>query len=293
MLFYSFIDEGCKALHNPFMTHAITSFIIDSFTDAPFKGNPAGVCFVEDDFPSSVMQNIATEFGLSETAFVREVGEGHFSIRYFSPKMEIPLCGHATLAAIKALVHEGHVGADVRFTTGAGLELAADVKGEIINMHFPVFETIAADAPKALREALGLTGGLKGVINVALCEDIGTLLIEIDNAAVLRGLSPDYAALVKSHNDIDGVCVTARSDQESYDFESRYFWPWSGTFEDPVTGSAHSMLAPYWHPRLGKTEMRAYQCSPRGGFMDLNLTPNESLVISAQAQIILKGELYI
>ena len=276
------------------MTQAITSFIIDSFTDAPFKGNPAGVCFVEADLPREQMQNIATEFGLSETAFVRELGEGHFSIRYFSPKMEIALCGHATLAAIKALAHDGrvgvgHLGASVKFTTGAGLELRADVTGEIINMHFPVFGTAPAEAPKAMRAALGL----KGVVNVELCADIGTLLIEIDSAAVLRGLAPDYAALVASYSGIEGVCVTAKSDQPEFDFESRYFWPWSGTFEDPVTGSAHSMLAPYWHARLNKTEMRAYQCSPRGGFMDLTLTPNDSLIISAQAQIILKGELFI
>ena len=271
------------------MTKTITSFIIDSFTDEPFKGNPAGVCFVEADLPPEKMQNIATEFGLSETAFVRELGEGHFSIRYFSPKTEIALCGHATLAAIKALVHEGRVGSDVRFMTGAGLELRADIKGEVINMHFPVFDTVPAEAPEALQAALGL----RGIINAVFCEDIKSLLIEIEDVSVLRTLAPDYVALVKSHSGIDGVCVTARSGQKDYDFESRYFWPWSGTFEDPVTGAAHSMLAPYWHARLGKTAMRAYQCSQRGGFMDLTLTPHEGLIILAQAQVILKGELHI
>ena len=271
------------------MTQNITTFIIDSFTDEPFKGNPAGVCLVEEDLPPEHMQNIATEFGLSETAFVRELGEGYFSIRYFSPKMEIPLCGHATLAAIKALVHDGRVGAAVKFTTGAGLELRADVKGEVINMHFPVFETVPAEAPAALCDALGL----KGVINAALCEDIKSLLIEIEDPSVLRRLAPDYAALVKSHNNIDGVCVTVKSNAVDFDFESRYFWPWSGTDEDPVTGAAHSMLAPYWHERLGKTAMRAFQCSQRGGCMDLNLTPTEGLIISAQAQIFLRGELFI
>lgn len=271
------------------MTQTIPSFIIDSFTDAPFKGNPAAVCFAEDDLTDVQMQNIAMEFGLSETAFVRAAEAGHFSIRYFSPKMEIDLCGHATLAAIKALVHAGRAGAAVKFITGAGLELTADIKGEVINMHFPVFGTVAAQAPQALRGALGLTG----VINAEFCADIKSLLIEIEDVETLRRLSPNYAALAASHRGIDGVGITARSNQEGYDFESRYFWPWSGTNEDPVTGAAHSMLAPYWHARLGKTEMRAFQCSARGGVMDLTLTPNEILIISAQAQVILKGELYI
>ena len=271
------------------MTQIITSFIIDSFTDAPFKGNPAAVCFVEEALTPAQMQNIAVEFGLSETAFVQAAEEGHFSIRYFSPKMEIDLCGHATLAAIKALSHTGRVGTSVRFITGAGLELTADIKGEVIDMHFPVFTTEGADAPQALQSALGLSC----VINAQVCDDIKSLLIEIDDVELLRNLVPDYSALVASHTGIDGVCVTARSDKADYDFESRYFWPWSGTDEDPVTGAAHSMLAPYWYARLGKTSMRAFQCSARGGVMDLNLTPNEGLIISAQAQVILKGELYI
>lgn len=270
-------------------TQTITSFIIDSFTDAPFKGNPAAVCFVEDALSEAQMQNIATEFGLSETAFVQATEAGHFSIRYFSPKMEIDLCGHATLAAIKALAHAGRVETSVRFMTGAGLELSADIKGEVIDMHFPVFSTVGAEAPKALCDALGLSG----VINAEFCDGIKSLLIEIDDVDLLRKLIPDYSALVASHTGIDGVCVTARTGQDSYDFESRYFWPWSGTDEDPVTGSAHSMLALYWHRRLGKTSMRAFQCSARGGVMDLTLTPNERLIISAQAQVILKGELYI
>ncbi|MEP6343019.1 MAG: PhzF family phenazine biosynthesis protein [Maricaulaceae bacterium] len=273
------------------MTQAqtITSFIIDSFTDAPFKGNPAAVCFVEGALTPAQMQNIATEFGLSETAFVQAMEAGFFSIRYFSPKMEIDLCGHATLAAIKALVHAGRVGTSVRFITGAGLELTGDIKGEVIDMHFPVFTTERADAPQALCGALGISG----VINAEFCAGIKSLLVEIDDVELLRKLTPDYSALVASHTGIDGVCVTARSDQTGYDFESRYFWPWSGTDEDPVTGSAHSMLAPYWYARLGKTSMRALQCSARGGFMNLNFTPNEGLIISAQAQVILKGELYI
>ena len=235
------------------------------------------------------MQNIATEFGLSETAFVQATEAGPFSIRYFSPKMEIDLCGHATLAAIKALVHARRVGTSVRFITGAGLELTANIKGEVIDMHFPVFGTVAAQAPQALQAALGISD----VINAQMCDDIKSLLVEIDDVELLRKLTPDYSALVASHGGIDGVCVTARSGQAGYDFESRYFWPWSGTDEDPVTGAAHSMLAPYWHALLGKTEMRAYQCSARGGVMDLKLAPHKGLIISAQAQVILKGELYI
>lgn len=274
------------------MTQALTTYIIDSFTDQAFKGNPAGVCWLDRPIDDTVMQNIAMELGLSETAFVSAQDDGRFSIRYFSPKMEIPLCGHATLAAVKALAALGRVTDNVAFETGQGLELKARVKGEIIEMIFPVFETIPAEAPSALLEALGFEI-IKNVNNAEFCEGIKSLLVEIDDVDVLRGLAPDYAALLPSHDGVDGVCVTARSDKEAYDFESRYFWPWSGTDEDPVTGAAHSMLAPFWYSKLGKTKMRAFQCSERGGFMDLDLTPNEKLIISAQAQLILKGEIYI
>ena len=271
------------------MSRAITTFIVDSFTDTPFKGNPAGVCWLEAPLTDSEMQNIALELGLSETAFVSSVGEDGLSIRYFSPKMEIPLCGHATLAAVKALATDGLAPNDMRFVTGEGRVLTARVKGEIIEMDFPVFDIVPAPVPDAMRAALGIGAP----VTAGFCEGIKSLLIEIDNVDALRGLSPDYAALVPSHDGIDGACITAKSDRAGYDFESRYFWPWSGTNEDPVTGAAHSMLTPFWHKKLGKTKMRAFQCSTRGGFMDLDLTPHESLVISSQAQIIFKGELYI
>ena len=271
------------------MSRAITTFIVDSFTDTPFKGNPAGVCWLDAPLDEAEMQNIALELGLSETAFVSSAGEDGLSIRYFSPKMEIPLCGHATLAAVKALASDGLAPNDMRFVTGEGRVLTARVRGEIIEMDFPVFDIMPAPVPDAMRAALGIGAP----ITSGFCEGIKSLLIEIDDVNELRSLSPDYAALLASHDGIDGTCITAKSDREGYDFESRYFWPWSGTDEDPVTGAAHSMLAPFWHKALGKTKMRAFQCSTRGGFMDLDLTPNEGLVISSQAQIILKGELYI
>ena len=271
------------------MTRNIRTFIVDSFTDVPFKGNPAGVCWLEAPLGEAEMQNIALELGLSETAFVSKGEGGDLPIRYFSPKMEIPLCGHATLAAVKALASDGLAPHDLRFVTGAGRVLTARVRGEIIEMDFPVFDITPAPVPDAMRAALGIGAP----VTSGFCEGIKSLLIEIADVNELRGLSPDYAALLTSHDGIDGACVTAKSDRADYDFESRYFWPWSGTNEDPVTGAAHSMLAPFWHKTLGKTKMRAFQCSSRGGFMDLDLTPHEGLIISAQAQIIFRGELYL
>ena len=275
------------------MTRTIQTFIIDSFTDTPFKGNPAGVCWLPANMDAPLadgdMQNIALELGLSETAFVSSMRDGEFSIRYFSPKMEIPLCGHATLAAAKALSVSGRTGESMTFITGDGRVLTARVKGEIIEMDFPVFDSVPAPVPDAMCAALGIGAP----VTSGFCDGIKSLLIEIEDVEVLRGLSPDYAALVPSHDGIDGACITAKSDRAAYDFESRYFWPWSGTDEDPVTGAAHSMLAPFWHKKLGKTQMRAFQCSSRGGFMGLDLTPNKGLIISSQAQLIFKGELYI
>ncbi|WGK65149.1 PhzF family phenazine biosynthesis protein [Croceiramulus getboli] len=266
---------------------SITTYIIDAFTDQPFHGNPAGVCLLEKPLEESVMQNIARELGYSETAFVRPMEEGrHYSIRYFSPKTEIPLCGHATLASAKALFERDPAQNTLHLITQHHLDLFVGKEEDGMIMEFPRYEAFPREAPKALLQALGIAA----IQNSVFCEETQMLLLEIESSLQLRGLTPDFEKLKQSHNAIDGVVVTALSDQVDYDFESRYFWPWSGTNEDPVTGATHTFMAPYWCSKLKKNKLRSFQCSPRGGFMDIELMDGNRLRIKGQAQIVLEGQ---
>jgi PhzF family phenazine biosynthesis protein len=266
----------------------VKTFIIDSFTERPFKGNPAGVCFVEAPLSDQTMLHIAQELNLSETAFISRLDANEqFSIRYFSPKMEIPLCGHATLASAKAVFSVCGLSA-VHFRNIQNLDLAVRISPGAISMSFPVYDTQAAEAPPALLKALGLTS----VRNVACNRETKILLLEIASPQELANLEPDFPALLRSHDSINGVLVTAPSGSDGYDFHSRYFWPWSGTNEDPVTGGSQTFLAKYWSDRLGKTRMRAFQASKRSGFMDVELVDGKVL-ISSQAVIIYQGEISV
>jgi len=264
------------------------TFIVDSFTDIPFKGNPAGVCMIGSQLSDERMLQIAQELSLSETAFLTPLESGGaFAIRFFSPKMEIALCGHATLASAK-VIFSMHKLNEVHFINIQGLDLSArELNGQIV-MEFPVYETRPANAPPALLAALGV----KAIKNSAYNEETKILLLEIADAVELAGLDPDFVALQRSHNSINGVLVTARAGTDGYDFHSRYFWPWSGTNEDPVTGGTHTFLAKYWSSRLGKTRMKSFQSSKRTGFMDVELV-GDKLRIQAQAVIVFEGRLAI
>ena len=264
------------------------TFIVDSFTDTPFKGNPAGVCMIGSKLSDDRMLHIAQELNLSETAFLSPLESGSaFAIRYFSPKMEIPLCGHATLASAK-VIFSLHKLNEVHFINIQGLDLSAkELEGQIV-MEFPVYETRPANAPPALLAALGV----KAIKNSVYNEETKILLLEIADAEELAGLDPDFVALQRSHNSINGVLVTAPARTDGYDFHSRYFWPWSGTNEDPVTGGTHTFLAKYWSSRLGKTRMKSFQSSKRSGFMDVELVADK-LRIQAQAVIVFEGRLAI
>jgi PhzF family phenazine biosynthesis protein len=265
----------------------VKAFVIDAFTDRPLQGNPAAVCFVESLLSDDRMLAIAREFNLSETAFITRLGpRGVFSIRYFSPKQEIALCGHATLAAARA-VHAVDGLDEVHFRNIRGLDLAARVTADRISMVFPDYDVESATAPPALLAALGI----KVVRNAAYNKETNILLLEIASAPELAGLKPDFAALQRSHASINGVLVTAPSGTDGYDFHSRYFWPWSGTNEDPVTGGTHTFLTRYWAKRLGKTRMRSFQCSPRSGFMDVELKDGH-VEITSQAVIVLEGRIF-
>lgn len=236
------------------------------------------------------MQNIAIELGLSETAFVSyNPDSDKYAIRYFSPKVEIPLCGHATLASAKVIFDQNPQVNTIEFLTIEQLTLIVQRIGEEIQMIFPIYNTTPQEAPDSLLKALGL----KTITNSEYNKETNILLLEIDDVDVLQKLSPNFEALKKAHDTINGVLLTALSNKPDYDFESRYFWPWSGTNEDPVTGGTHTFLAKYWCDRLGKTKLSSFQCSARSGFMDLELKNNEELLITSNAQIVFKGELYL
>jgi len=264
------------------------TFIVDSFTDTPFKGNPAGVCLADSPLSDQRMLHIAQELNFSETAFVSELeSPGAFAIRFFSPKMEIPLCGHATLASAKVIFSTLDLN-EVHFINIQNLDLSAKKSDGQILMEFPVYETRPADAPPFLLAALGI----KAIKNSVYNEETKILMLEIADASELAGLNPDFAALQRSHNSINGVLVTAPARKDGYDFHSRYFWPWSGTNEDPVTGGTHTFLAKYWASRLGKTRMKSFQSSKRTGFMEIELI-GDKVRIQAPAVIVFEGRLTI
>jgi len=265
----------------------LKTFIVDSFTDTPFKGNPAGVCLVDSELSDEMMLNIAQELNLSETAFLQHLDKDIFSIRFFSPKMEIALCSHATLASARVVFATYHT-SEVHFTNIQNLDLAASELDGRIRMSFPVYQTVPGDAPPALLAALRI-GDVK---NVAYNKETNILLVEIEDPNTLAGLEPDFAGLYDSHSSINGVLVTARSGTDGYDFHSRYFWPWSGTNEDPVTGGTHTFLTPYWSERLGKTAMKSFQASKRTGFMGVELSDGK-LLIWGQAVIVFEGHLHL
>lgn len=264
----------------------LQTFIVDSFTNTPFKGNPAGVCIADNSLSETTMQQIAFELGLSETAFITKSAESDvYNIRYFSPQKEIALCGHATLAAAKVL--NGKTGSgDISFITGGGISLQTTVESNEITMQFPVYELRPATAPVTMLTALGITE------TVAVFRSIQNkiLMLEIESAAELANLQPDFAALKASQDDINGVLVTAVSGNDTYDYEYRYFWPWAGTNEDPVTGGVQTFLARYWAVKLQKNKMTAFQSSQRTGFMTVELK-DEKVFITGQAVIILEGNL--
>jgi len=274
---------------NKFTMRQIETYIVDSFTDKPFKGNPAGVCLLQEELNENQMLSIAQELGLSETAFISKIkNPNHYSIRFFSPVMEIPLCGHATLASSKVIFQNEPI-EEINFQNFQNLKLKINKDGEFIKMEFPVYNTVKEQVPKELLKALGLNN----IINSEFNKETKILLIEVDNSNILLNLKPNFEQLKNSHNSINGVLVTSKSNKENYDFESRYFWPWSGTNEDPVTGGTHTFLTKYWSQRLNKTKMNSFQCSQRTGFMEVELISNKKLTIKGKAQLTLKGTMFI
>jgi PhzF family phenazine biosynthesis protein len=263
--------------------------VVDAFTDRPFAGNPAAVCVLDGPADAGWMQQVAAEMNLSETAFLHPVSEADadYELRWFTPAVEVALCGHATLASAYVLYETKAVPADrpIRFRTLRSGVLTTTLQDGRIAMDFPACPPTRAPAPDGLAEALGVTPRWTGR-NVQ--NDVLALL---DGEAPVRGLTPDIAALGRI--DARGICVTGADAADSaYDFVSRFFAPASGIPEDPVTGSAHCMLAPFWAERLGRTEMRAYQASPRGGEVHL-VARGDRVTLVGGAVMVLDGTLRV
>lgn len=258
-------------------------YFVDSFTTEPFKGNPAAVCMTSNALSPSTMQDMATEIGFSETAFLCQIDENTFGIRFFSPKTEIPICGHATLAAANVLF-EASAMETIVFKTQQQINLMVARCERKIKMKFPLSTLESFSVPMEMLHALGILEFLKSNINA----EYRIIVIEIPSVSVLQELSPDYQKLLSSYNDINGVVVTAASTTDEYDFQYRYFWPWSGSNEDPVTGGVQTFLTKYWSNKLNKKTLHCYQPSQRGGSMTTELT-DHAVYIYGNAVITLKG----
>jgi predicted PhzF superfamily epimerase YddE/YHI9 len=252
---------------------------VDAFTDTAFKGNPAAVCILDRERDAAWMQDVAKEMNLSETAFLLHHADG-FGLRWFTPAVEVALCGHATLASAHALWEERILETDARFHTLSGL-LTASRNGDLIELDFPAKAEEATDAPPLLLESLGAKPVYVG-------RNQFDYLVEVGTEEELRALNPDHARLRTIK--VRGVIVTARSSDPRFDFVSRFFAPGSGVDEDPVTGSAHCALTPYWSKKLGKTEMTAFQASARGGVVHVRLA-GDRVKLGGHAVTVLRGEL--
>ncbi len=261
---------------------------IDAFTSKPFKGNPAAVCLLDETRSAEWMQNVATEMNLSETAFIVPRADGGFDLRWFTPAIEVPLCGHATLASAHAMWETGKLAEnqEARFFTLSGW-LTAKKTGDRIEMDFPALFSDAAELPENLPEALGIAPG-KTICKVVRDKRDVNFLIELELEESVRNLKPNFELLRRAVD--SGVIVTARGGSSKYDFVSRYFACYAGIDEDPVTGSAHCMLAPYWSAKLGKTEMLAYQASARGGEVIVRLN-GDRVALGGRAVTIFRGSL--
>uniref|UniRef100_A0A673GHH2 Phenazine biosynthesis-like domain-containing protein n=1 Tax=Sinocyclocheilus rhinocerous TaxID=307959 RepID=A0A673GHH2_9TELE len=284
----------------------IPIFTVDAFTNLPFKGNPAAICLIENELRDDLYQSIAAEMNLSETAFITRRNSMDFSsgsrfgLRWFTPTNEIPLCGHATLASAAVLFYlKKNVNPVLVFETMSG-DLYVRQHEESLIMDFPLnkpnpqgktsiyvhFQAVVGDVP--IQEVCYSPTTRKLMIRLA----------DTCDRSELTSLKPEAEALLKNESTgkIKGVIVTVKgapTAQPGYDFYSRYFAPWVGILEDPVCGSAHTVLAAYWSEKLNKKKMLAYQCSSRGGELGLEVRDDGRLNISGQAQIVLQGTLKI
>jgi PhzF family phenazine biosynthesis protein len=256
-------------------------FQVDAFADKPFAGNPAAVYIMAAPAEEGWMRAVASEMNLSETAFLHPEGDG-YRLRWFTPAVEVDLCGHATLASAHILWETGQLrgSEQARFYTRSGL-LTAAKQGEWIELDFPAKREEASEPPPELGQALGVEARYVG-------RNQFDYLVEVESEAQVRTMQPDFTRLRTLP--VRGVIVTSAASTPGYDFVSRFFAPGSGIDEDPVTGSAHCCLAPFWGKRLGKGAMVGYQASARGGVVRVRLE-GERVLLGGQAVTVLRGEL--
>ncbi len=271
----------------------IPLYQVDAFTGQPFKGNPAAVCLLEETLPDETLRAIAAEMNLSETAFVRRLdepgaAEPRFALRWFTPQVEVPLCGHATLATAAVLFREVGLEADVvHFETLSGALAARQLADGRIALDFPADPPVPFDPPEGLLDTLA-DFEIEAVRYGARTHN---LLIHLATPAQVRALEPDFARVMAltTGGELHGPIVTAQG-EGPHDFISRYFAPWAGIPEDPVTGSAHTVLGPYWGALLGKQELFAYQASARGGELWVTLR-DDRVDIAGEAVTVVRGSL--
>jgi PhzF family phenazine biosynthesis protein len=258
-------------------------FQVDAFADRPFTGNPAGVCVVGPDADAEWMQAVAAEMNVSETAFLVPLEDGgRYGLRWFTPAVEVDLCGHATLASAHVLWEEGEKAEVLEFETRSGVLAAVPAGDDLIQLDFPADPVTAASAPGELAPALG-----QDVVGVYRARE--DVLVEMADAEDVRRLAPDFRALAAMP--ARGIIVTAAGDGHGgADFVSRCFYPAVGIDEDPVTGSAHCTLASFWCARLGRASLVGWQASPRGGRVGVELS-GDRVLLSGRAVTVLRGEL--
>lgn len=265
--------------------------IVDAFTDRPFAGNPAGVLLL-DSFPDDAwLQDVAREVNHAETAFARPLpggGEADWALRWFTPVTEVAMCGHATLATAHVLHTTGAHEGPVRFATLSGVLSATPREDGFLTLDFPTAPLTAVEIPEGVADALGaqpLTAFDTG-------PDVGDLVLELGDEKTVLGLAPDHKAL--GRHSARGIIATARAEDPArgYDFVSRCFFPNVGIDEDPVTGSAHTALAPYWSERLGRPDLTGLQASPRSGRVRTHLRGDRTL-LSGRAVTVIEGDLLV
>jgi len=258
-------------------------FQIDAFTDRAFKGNPASICLMDRDVDDDWMQAVAAEMGLSETAFVWKVDDG-FHLRWFTPKVEVDLCGHATLAASHAIWKSGWQSADssITFHTKSGTLLATRSVDEIF-LDFPAKPATEIEPPDGLAAAIGM-------MPVYCGKNDFDILMQVETQADVENAKVDFSRLAEIP--VRGVILTAKSESDQFDFVSRFFAPAVGINEDPVTGSAHVCLAPFWSSRLGRDDLVGYQASQRGGIVKTRLD-GDRVHLGGNAIVVVEGELMV
>jgi len=283
------------------ITHDEKIFIpvyqVDAFSPIPFKGNPAAVCVLKGSLDETTMQQIAAEMNLSETAFVfpldrnKPIEESNtFSLRWFTPKVEVPLCGHATLATSHVLFYEIGIRTDVIHHQTSSGELIAMKRENGIALNFPSNDPVPIEPQRILLDTMGISTP----VEVKYSGTMKMLLIQLGEEREVMELEPDFESMkpAVSEPEIMGVTVTAPGNPP-FDFVSRFFAPWLGINEDPVTGAAHTVLTPYWSKHLGKDRMKAYQASERGGELDVRMLSGGRVELTGRAVTIFVGRLIL